>query len=80
MIYKNIDIHLIKIKDEQVEKDPFKRKVSDAMMEELAEKLGGTIFEYKLNRGVENILQKVIEWEKPKESKSKSKSKRKVQN
>ena len=37
MIYKNIDIHLVKIKDEQVEKDPFKRKVSDAMMEELAE-------------------------------------------
>lgn len=55
-------MHIVKIKEDVVEKDPFKRKVSESMLESLASKLGGKIYEYRLNRGVQEIIEQMIEW------------------
>ena len=43
-MFKNLDIHIIKIKEEIAKKDVFKRKVSNKMIEDLAERLGGNVF------------------------------------
>ena len=62
LLYGNIDMHIIKIKEDVVEKDPFKRKVSESMLESLAAKLRGNIYEYRLNRGVQEIIEQIIQW------------------
>lgn len=55
---------MIESKIEIVEKDPLKRKVSSKMLQDLVRRSKGAIFQYRMDRSVEGIIQQILEWKK----------------
>ena len=63
-LYDKIQLHVIESKIEIVEKDPLKRKVSSKMLQDLVRRSKGAIFQYRMDRSVEGIIQQILEWKK----------------